>query len=418
MSDFAIIGGGLAGCTTAYLLKKKYPGASIKIFEEKEIGGLCKTFHFKQINYELGPHILYSGDENLKKFFSNFLKNNEMKYFQKLSVDGSIKNLYSYPVSVEDVIKINPNTAVELYHIDLSKPDMTNVENYLISRVGRTAYEYFFKNYNIKQWGIHPRKMETEWISQRRIFLRDYVDSVFGKKWQGHPGSYNPMFQQLIDGVEVIFEKVQSIDVVNGKVLTNLKEYPTTFILNTAPLDLLFEGKNSLNYRGISWVYALLDMDYAFPTYLTSFPNNYSFTRIMEYKHQSQQKVDGETLISFDFPFDSKDQSEPLEENYQKEASDFLESNFPGKTSSMFCKSRSLVYPVSELNSINHFWDLLKSNISNKWISFGRLGLYDYISMDTCIQQCMNVVEVIEKWADMSNDEKIIFYEKTRGKQT
>jgi len=418
MNSFIIVGGGLAGCTTAYLLKKKYPKSSIKIFEGKEIGGLCKTFEYENINYELGPHILYSGDESLRNFFEKFLTNKEMKYFQKLSVDGSLDNLYSYPVAVEDVIRINPNAAVELYHLELSEPDMTNVENYLISRVGRTAYEYFFKNYNVKQWGIHPRKMETEWISQRRIFLRDFVDSVFGKKWQGHPGSYNLMFDKMVDGIEVVLEKVKNIDTKTGKVVTDGGEYSADMILNTTPLDMLFERKNTLKYRGISWVYALLDIDCAFPTYLTSFPNNFSFTRIMEYKHQSQQKLTGKTLISFDFPYDSMDESEPMEKIYMKEASDFLESNFPGKTISMFCESRSLVYPVSEQGSINHFWNLLKTNISDKWISFGRLGLYSYISMDTCVQHCMKVVDIIDNWKEMSYNDKVVFYDRLRSKQT
>jgi UDP-galactopyranose mutase len=161
-----------------------------------------------------------------------------------------------------------------------------------------------------------------------------------------------------------------------------------------------------------------MDMDFVFPTYLMSFPNNFSFTRIMEYKHQSQQKFDGKTLISFDFPFDSRDNSEPCEEIYLKESSDFLETHFPGKTISMFCESRRLVYPVSEKESIDHFWNLLKSNISDNWISFGRLGLYSYISMDTCVQQCIDVINVIEKWKNISEDEKMSFYQKLRNKQT
>jgi len=417
MKNFIVVGGGLSGCTVAYLLKKKYCDANIKLFESNEIGGLCKTYEHQEINYELGPHILYSGNKKIEQFFSNFLDNKEMKYFQKLSIDGTIDDLYNFPVSVADVIRLNPRTAIELYNIELSNPDFSNVENYLISRVGRTAYEYFFKNYNIKQWGIHPRKMETEWISQRRIFLRNHVESVFGNKWQGHPGSYNPMFEKLTENIEIVFENVDNIDTKNGKVYTKEKTYDADFILNTAPIDLLFENKSKLNYRGILWVYALLDTEYAFPTYLTSFPNNYSFTRIMEYKHQTQQMSD-KTLLSFDFPFDSSDDLSAFDDICKKEAHDFLEMHFPGKTQYVFSESRRLSYPVSQQTSLDYFWELLKQNISDKWITFGRLGLYSYISMDTCVEQCMNVVEVIDKWESMSMEEKVAFYEKTRCKQT
>jgi len=418
MKTFIVVGGGLAGCSMAYLLKSRCPESSVKIFESNKLGGLCQTLTYEGINYELGPHILYSGNQTLREFFDRFVVNKEMRFFQKLSVDGTITDPYHYPVAVEDVIRINPGSAVELYNVDPKNPDYSNMENYLISRTGRTAYEYFYKNYNIKQWGIHPRKIETEWISQRNVFLRDSVESVFGNKWQGHPGSYNELFEKLTKNVDVVFEEVTSIDQTKGSVVCASGEYSADMVFNTAPLDVIFEKKNVLGYRGISWVYALLSSDYVLPTYLMSFPNNYSFTRIMEYKHQYPQNAPGKTLVSFDYPFDSKDPAEPLEDSYVKETVDYLKSNFPGKLISTFVVSKRLVYPISERKSIDYFWDLLSRTASDKWMSFGRLGLYSYVSMDTCVDQCFKVLDVVEKWGGMSREERMSFYRDLRCKQT
>jgi len=418
MNSFIIVGGGLSGCTMAYLLKNKHPKASIRIFEEKEIGGLCKTYSCDGIQYELGPHVLYTGASYLREFFEKFVTNKEMKYYQKLSIDGTLDNPYSFPVSVGDVIRVNPKAAVELYNVNTSSPDYSNMENYFISRVGRTAYEYFYKNYNIKQWGVHPRKMETEWISQRKVFLRDSVESVFGNKWQGHPGSYNSMFDKMVSGVKIVPEKITSIDTKTGIVKSASGEYSADLILNTAPLDLLFEGKNELGYRGIAWVYTLLSMERAMPTYLMSFPNNYGFTRILEYKQQSQQSIPGKTLISFDYPFDSKDDSEPVSESYVREINDYLKLYFPDKLITIFVESRRLVYPISEKKSIDHFWRLLTDNVSDKWISLGRLGLYSYISMDTCVDICMKIADIISAWGGMNKEGRLSFYRNLREKQT
>lgn len=419
MIKYGIIGGGLAGTTMAYLLKQRDPESNVVLYEqESSVGGLCRTFSTCEgIDYELGPHVLYSASNELKEFFERFLKNKEKKYYQYLSIDGSLENPYHFPVTTQDVIRLDPKAAAELYHINLESPDFSNFENYLISRVGKTAYEAFFKNYNIKQWKIHPKHMECEWARQRRMVLRDFVEPVFGKKWQGHPGSYTPLFEGLIKDIQIIHEKVLKIS--ESTVVTADSAVAYDFIINTAPIDMLFGEQDSLEYRGICWLFALLDIDYALPTYLMSFPNNYNFTRIMEYKHQSQQEAPGKTLISFDFPFNGSSEKDYPTEEYIQEAKCFLNKFFPGKTSRVFTERKNLVYPVSESSSLKSFWSMIErvaehSNV----VTLGRLGLYSYISMDTCIAQCQEALPVIDNWGSMSKEERIGFYRKLRQKQT
>lgn len=419
MIKYGIVGGGLAGTTMAYLLKQKSPESKVTLYEkENSIGGLCRTFSTAEgINYELGPHVLYSDLNELKDFFEHFFKIKEKKYYQYLSIDGSLKNPYHFPVTTQDIIRFDPKAAAELYHINLENIDFSNFENYLISRIGKTAYEIFFKNYNIKQWKIHPKHMECEWAKQRRMILRDFVEPVFGDKWQGHPGSYTPLFEKLTKDIQIINEKVLKIS--KSKIITENSVTEYDFIINTAPIDLIFGEQNSLEYRGICWVFAILNIDYALPTYLMSFPNNYNFTRIMEYKHQSQQELPGITLISFDFPFDSFHEKDFPTEEYVQESKCFLNKFFLNKIKKIFTKRKNLVYPVSESNSLKNFWSIIDhvSEYSNI-ITLGRLGLYSYISMDTCIAQCQEALLVVDNWNSMSKEERVGFYKKLRNKQT
>jgi len=51
-----ILGGGLAGLSLANFLNKD----SIVLEKEKTPGGLCRSFNFKGIFYDIGPHIIFS----------------------------------------------------------------------------------------------------------------------------------------------------------------------------------------------------------------------------------------------------------------------------------------------------------------------------------------------------------------------
>ena len=85
--NIVILGGGLSGCSLAYLLHEKHPDYDITLIEkQKETGGLCRTFEHVGIKYEYGPHILYSHSDKLKRFFEQFLQNKEHPFYQYLSV--------------------------------------------------------------------------------------------------------------------------------------------------------------------------------------------------------------------------------------------------------------------------------------------------------------------------------------------
>ena len=415
-----VLGGGLAGCTSAYLLKQQ--GHDVVVFEEKEeIGGVCQTNDFGGIFHEFGPHLLYA-EGKIKKFFEKHLINREFKVFPKASVSGRIDEFYDFPLSLETVThlpdEIRYKALDELYKLNFDSPDHSNFESYMISRMGKTLYDLFAKTYNKKQWGMPAASLDANWAKFRPFEISQRSKSRFGDKWQGHPGTYRTFFENITKGIEIKKAHVEKIVIdrkrangiqfaENGK--TEIME--ADFVVSTLPLDKMISSKKSLAYRNTLKVFALLDTPEVLPTMWLTFPNHNDFLRVFEYKKQSQQKHKN-TLLSFSFQyFDDED----IEKQSMDEVMRFLDANISSEVIDSKMEAWDKTYPLPTLENEKAFSFLLQeSSVIDNFVTVGRQGLFAYISMDTCVGQCMSVVDNLEKFISGSQDERMQVYASMR----
>ena len=104
-----IIGGGPAGCSLAYFLRKKYPGAQITIYEySQRIGGQSESYTQDNIVHELGTCFLTGGytciKEMLKTVSLTFSRLDPGKYYTSKSDETSYvstTDLQSLPTIVK-----------------------------------------------------------------------------------------------------------------------------------------------------------------------------------------------------------------------------------------------------------------------------------------------------------------------------
>ena len=95
--NLAILGGGLSGVSLAYLLKEMAHGAAIDIFEAAGApGGLCRSFAFGNVHYDVGPHIVFSKDAGVLKLMVRLLGENvhKLRRSNRIWHDG---RLVKYP---------------------------------------------------------------------------------------------------------------------------------------------------------------------------------------------------------------------------------------------------------------------------------------------------------------------------------
>jgi UDP-galactopyranose mutase len=410
-----IIGAGPAGCAAAYYLGNQ--GYSVDIFEEKSLGGACKTNFYKSIPYEFGPQILYTELDDIRTDFEKFVSSKtppseDGEYHPKVSIDGEIDNCHDFPLTLANVQRLPNSDEVinELYHLNLNSPDYSSLENYLLSRVGKTLYETYMKNYNIKQWKISPEDMDAQWASTRTLTLRKKPD-MFRGKWQGHPGDYTPLWEGLTQNANILYEKAEIVHDNDGFVYDyrvngeSLRDKYDVLVSTTSPNNKLPSINFTIIYVGVK------SKDFVMPSYATSFPNNYDFVRILEYKQQFF--VDsGYSLLDFEFPWTEK--SGYHLEDWKIQVREFCKSKLKLEIQDIFVQNSYRTYPLITKQSLSILDETFSKLSHTNIIPIGRAGIHSYISKDTCMYMAKCMATHISDYPSYSPSQRISFFRKLR----
>ena len=379
----AILGGGLSGCTLAYLLRNR--GHKITLYEKQDkIGGLCQEAKFSNgVRFHpFGPHIFHTSKPEVISFIKELdVKIKEVKPKVKSYVEGK---LVDYPINLETTIPQLKDKELILTELEKTKSlefnPPKNFKEQVEQLMGPTLYDTFIRDYTTKQWGCKSQELDTS-FAPKRIYLNEKAGaSLFSDTLQGYV-SFNELFKKLTKGVDVQINKVFHEN--------KLRELKTEFdlVISTIPIDKLFYNSVGLRlkYRQMIWTHIPTTKTvYEDDFMCVNYPNkDVPYTRIAEMKKLTGQDCK-ESLLTLEIPGPSMS-----EQHYP----------FPDKMN-------------SEL-----FERYLKcACIEDKVIMSGRLGLYVYLNMDEAISVAIQSVEFIEKYKQLSSDERFDFYMKLRQK--
>jgi protoporphyrinogen oxidase len=198
-----IIGAGPAGLTAAYELLMKTDIKPIVLEETAHIGGLSKTFDYKNNKMDMGGHRFFSKSDVVIDWWLKFMplqtmpSSDDILLERKIDlsavseeidpnkIDGVmlvrnrlsriyfLKTFFDYPISLSlqtmknlgfvRIIKIGISYAVSL----LVKRKEKTLEDFMINRFGKELYLIFFKDYTEKVWGVEPKDIPSDWGVQR-----------------------------------------------------------------------------------------------------------------------------------------------------------------------------------------------------------------------------------------------------------
>jgi len=239
--DIVILGGGLAGLSTAYHLKHGYT-----LFEkDMEPGGMARSIHKDGYIFDYDGHLLYFRNEYTFSLVREFLdgniaphKRNSWIYSKGIYTRYPFQaNFYGLPKNVVKdclvgLIKARSNPsynkggrrrALESYRREAIFLD-DNFENWIRKTFGNGIAEHFMLPYNRKFWTVEPRELGCGWLDGF-VPVPTLEDAVTGAiSSDTKPYGYNSRFwypikggiSELIDG---FIERINNIH-LNKKAVT------------------------------------------------------------------------------------------------------------------------------------------------------------------------------------------------------
>ena len=360
--DLLIVGAGPVGCVIAERAAKIKKWSSLIIEKRNHIAGNC----YDEINkkglriHKYGPHYMRFKNRKTFNYVSQFTKWIKGNYIVKSYIKG---RLYPIPINLNTLEKFfnkkfkNKKDAQNFINtLKIKKKKINNSEDFILSKLGKEIYDNFYKNYTIKQWGIHPKKLNKSVVGRLPIrFNRDpyYVNQklkVMPKK------GYTNLFENMTRDkkIEILF------DTAYEKVKNNI--YPKYATIYTGPPDVFFNFKyGKLDWRSLNFKFKTFKKTKVQECVQINYPNDHKFTRKVEIKHVTKQKSKYST-ISYEFP---KSKGDPY-------------------------------YPINNKKNINLFkkYQKLIKKLENKNIYFeGRLASYRYLNMDEVIEAALKLFQ-------------------------
>lgn len=360
--DYLIVGAGITGITAANILADRYNKKVLLVEKRSHIGGNCYDSCNKEgiFIHRFGPHIFHTQNKAVWEYVSIFTDWINYIHYVKAYVDkkfitfpiniNTFEELFERPFSAEKVNEyLNKNCS--------KNKKIRNAEDMILSRMGKTIYEKFFKNYTRKQWGCDASELSPE-ITKRIPIRLNRDDRFFTDNYQGIPAKgYTQMFENMLS-----FRNIDVHTDTDYSEIKNRVKYSHTIF--TGPIDEFFQYKfGRLPYRGIKFIFKTFDKQSILPAAVVNYPNDFQYTRVTEFKHMTHQKHE-KTTLCYEHPADI------IRNNH---------SVFPS-------------YPVLNSNSKKLYEKYRKEAQGCKnTIFLGRLGQFEYFNMDTCIKQVLNL---------------------------
>jgi len=174
-----IIGGGVAGVSCAYYLRKKNYHVTI-LEQQTYLGGMSHTSYYNGHPYEFGPHVWFWPHDDINDVIRE-LTNDELYQVDRKLYTFTGDALYRYPIHYSDIeMMLDKEQILDelmVHRTELEKLDSDKIpqlgeckfSEYFRAALGGTLYNKFMKEYTHKMWGISGDELDTNLVWADRI---------------------------------------------------------------------------------------------------------------------------------------------------------------------------------------------------------------------------------------------------------
>ena len=363
--DFLIVGAGFAGAVLAERIATQLGKTCLIVERRNHIGGNAYDHYDKAgvLLHDYGPHYFRTNAPRIVDYLSKFTDWRPVEYKILSWTNG---RFWNFPINLNTFEQFigRPSTSEEMeaqlaeWRVKIDNPK--NSEEVIVSQVGWKLYEMFFKNYTRKQWQRDAKDLDAS-VCGRIPIRTNRDDRYLAEKFQALPK----------DGYTAMFERILADPKIEVRLNTDFRDardqVQYDHLIFTGPIDEYYDHCfGHLPYRSLRFEPETLSQEYFQPAMQVNYPNDYDFTRIVEIKHATGQKLPATTIVR-EYP-----------ENYR-----------PG---------REPYYPIPAPDAKALYQKYADRAASETKVSFvGRLATYRYYNMDQIVGTALTEFDKLKK---------------------
>src|SRR3984893_3551695 len=351
--DFLIVGAGFAGAVLAERISSQLGKTCLIVEKRHHIAGNAYD-HYDAAGvlvHDYGPHYFRTNSQRIVDSLIQFTEWHEVEYKILSWTHG---HFWHFPINLNTFEQLigRPSNSEEMeaqlaeWRVKIDSPK--NSEEVIVSQVGWKLYEMFFKNYTRKQWQRDARDLDPS-VCGRIPIRTNSDDRYLSERFQALPeDGYPPMFEKMLYDPKI--EVRLNTDFRDAREKLRYKH-----LIYTGPIDEYFDHCfGPLPYRSLRFEPETLPQEFFQPAMQVNYPNDYDFTRIVEIKHATGQKLSSTTIVR-EYPQD-------------------------------FGPGREPYYPIPAPDAKALYSKYAERAASEKNVTFvGRLATYRYYNMDQVI---------------------------------
>lgn len=300
--DFLIVGAGFAGAVLAERLASQTGSTCLIVDKRAHIAG--NAYDYKDaagvLVHKYGPHYFRTNSERIITYLNQFTEWLPVSYEIASFVEG---RHWPFPINLNTFEQLvgrlstqqEMEETLERWRVPITHP--ANSEEIIVSQVGWKLYEMFFKNYTRKQWRREPKDLDASVCG--RIPIRTSRDNRFvSEKFQAMPkNGYTALFERMLNHPKIQVHLRTDFREVRGSIRYK-------HLIYTGMIDEYYGFRfGPLPYRSLRFENETHDTEYFQPYVQVNYPNDHDFTRIVEIKHVTGQKLPV-TTITREYPED------------------------------------------------------------------------------------------------------------------
>lgn len=297
-----IVGAGLSGAVLARELAEKGQRVTV-IDKRKHIAGNIYDRKNAGITVHCyGPHVFHTNDKNVWDFLSRFTKWHLFMYHVKAFIDGqevpvpfNLNSLHIvFPAGLANRLE---EKLIQTFGFNVKVPilKLRESKDKELAFLADYVYQKVFLGYTAKQWGVKPEDLDASVSGRVPVYIsRD--NRYFQDKYQAIPlCGYTAMIAKMLNHPNITVRLNTAFENIKDKVQHERLFY-------SGPVDEFFGYElGELPYRSLDIVFG----EYKWPYFQSgpqiNYPENYDFTRSVEYKYYLNEKTNS-TVVSFEYP--------------------------------------------------------------------------------------------------------------------